>query len=222
MDTGSHAAVAVQNKSCSLTVETPYEGMEFARDGDAYNHYKLYAQMVGFGIRKENFDKSRKASRGVIARTYVCNRAGRKRFSDKRECGKLVHRRPDTRVDCTAMMKIKLTPSNVWVVSKFVEQHKNHDPSSSDKAMNCLSGEGITPIARVLTDTCMSGGSDRIRARKNNISNECIPIIRNLQDRQATDPVFYFIIEVDNFCKGRSVFWADGRSREAYLSMADC
>lgn len=99
----------------------------------------------------------------------------------------------------------------MWVVSKFVEQHKNHDPSSSDKAMNCLSGEGITPIARVLTDTCMSGGSDRIRARKNNISNERIPIIRNLQDRQATDPVFYFIIEVDNFCKGRSVFWADGR-----------
>lgn len=221
VDTGSYAALSVQNKSSSLTVETPYEGMEFATDEDAYNCYKLYAQTVGFGIRKENFDKSRKASVGVIARTYVCNRAGRKRLSDKRECGKLVHRRPDTRVGCTAMIKIKLTPSNTWVVSKFVEQHKYHDPTSSDKATDCLSGEGITPIARLLTDKCESRGSDRIRARKNNISNECVPIIRNLQDRQATDPDFYFIIEVDNFCKLRSMFWADGRSREVYLSLGD-
>ncbi|XP_020270767.1 protein FAR1-RELATED SEQUENCE 7-like [Asparagus officinalis] len=83
--------------------EAPYEGKEFATLEEAYNYYNSYAKKMGFGIRKETADKSRK-TREIISQVFVCNKAGRKRLSDKRDCGKLVNRRPDTRVDCKGII----------------------------------------------------------------------------------------------------------------------
>lgn len=206
-DGESCAAPVGWNLGNSVAVETPYKGMEFLTQEEAYSYYKLYAQKSGFGVRKASTHKTRKASKEVIGRTFVCNKEGRKRLSDKRECGKTVHRRPDSRVGCNAKMNIWLTPSKTWVVSKFVGEHQNHELSSSDKVS--LNGEGIPPTDYIRT------------TRKNNISSECLSIISSFQDRIETDPDFYFAMEVDDFGKIRSAFWADGISRLAYLSLGD-
>ena len=105
------------------------------------NFYNAYALTKGFGIRRESLDKSRNSSTpGLVrSRTFVCNKAGVKRLSDKRQMGKLIQRRPETRVGCPAMMKIKLSSSNTWVVHQFIEEHKNHLLCSPDKIRNLYS-----------------------------------------------------------------------------------
>jgi hypothetical protein len=152
------------------TLLAPYEGLEFSTHEDAYIYYNSYAKKKGFGIRREAFDKLRSNPSKIVSRTYVCNKAGWKKLSDKREFGKLVQRKPDTRVGCGAKMKIRLTSTNKWVVQKFVEEHSNHELTSPDKvlmhyshkqkhrsgpirkAMGDLSDVGMGPsnIARVL------------------------------------------------------------------------
>lgn len=243
--------VVNENHSLSLTGEKPYIGLEFRTHDEAYNYYNSYAFQYGFGIRKESIDKSRSDPNRVISRTFVCNKAGKKRMTDKRELGKLIIRKPDKRVGCGAKMKIKWTTLDTWVVTKFVGEH-THDITSPNKVIHHyshrkqhrtmvarsyiqrLSEEGITAsnISRVLNVTYGSqDGSphftpqqctDHIRkTRKNNIGNECISIIKNFQDRRATDSDFYFAMEVDHLGMMRSVFWADGRSRSSYLSFGD-
>ena len=152
----------------------------------------------------------------------MCNKAGKKRITDKRELGKVISKKPNKRVSCGAKMKIKLTSSDTWVVIKFVGEH-THDITSPNKVFHHyshrkqhrikvarsyiqkLSQEGITlNISRVphVTYGSQNGSqitpqqcSDHIRTiRKNNIGNECISIIRNFQDRRATDPDFYFVM----------------------------
>ncbi|XP_020266309.1 protein FAR1-RELATED SEQUENCE 5-like [Asparagus officinalis] len=129
-----HTALVSPNEMTFIG-EAPYEGKEFATLEEAYNYYNSYAKKMGFGIRKETGDKSRKLGE-IISQVFVCNKAGRKRLSDKRECGKLVNRRPDTRVDCPARMKIKLTSSKTWIITKFEGEHLTHLLSSPDKVWN--------------------------------------------------------------------------------------
>ncbi|XP_020243558.1 protein FAR-RED ELONGATED HYPOCOTYL 3-like [Asparagus officinalis] len=139
---------------------------------------------MDFGIRKKSADKSRK-TREIISQVFVCNKTGRKRLSDKRECGKLVNRHPDTRVDCPARMKIKLTSSKTWIVTKFEAEHPTHLLSSPDKVFNhyshrqshrsktCkriidnLSEEGMAPstIARVYNVVSKSIDEEYITAQ---------------------------------------------------------
>ncbi|XP_020245169.1 protein FAR1-RELATED SEQUENCE 5-like [Asparagus officinalis] len=148
-------------------------------------------------------------------------------------------------------MKIKLTSSKTWIVTKFEAEHPTHLLSSPDKVFNhyshrqshrsktCkriienLSEEGMAPstIARVYNVVSKSIDEEYITAqqcidhirtrRKNNIDNECISIIKNFQDRKEIDPEFYFSIELDQTGTLRSVFWADGRSISSYLSFGD-
>lgn len=95
---GQHISLGASNE-VKYDGEVPYIGKEFNSHEDAYRYYNAYAMKMGFGIRRESMDKSRKLSTPglIVSRTFVCSKAGRKKLSDKRQLGKLVHRRPDTR-----------------------------------------------------------------------------------------------------------------------------
>ncbi|XP_020274618.1 protein FAR1-RELATED SEQUENCE 5-like [Asparagus officinalis] len=102
---------------------TPFEGKEFISDKDAYNYYNAYAKKIGFGIRKDTLEKSKKASGEIISRTFVCNKAGKKKVPRENESGIINNRRPETRLNCDAKMKIRLTSSKTWKVTKFIAEH---------------------------------------------------------------------------------------------------
>ncbi|XP_020263101.1 protein FAR1-RELATED SEQUENCE 5-like [Asparagus officinalis] len=229
--------------------EKPCLGMKFNSHEEAYNFYNSYALMMGFGIRKSSVNYSQK-DKEVLNRKFVCDKEGYRSNKDKRDIGKIINHRRETRVGCKAMMRIKLMEDKTWKVIGFIEDHTNHMLSSPDKAkmhrsqqqfhrskrckkiIQCLQEEGITPstISRVINAT--SGREDELvtpqqcidymkTQRHNNIGNECISVIQYFQRKAASDADFYFALEVDCTGQMRSVFWADGKSRAAYLKFND-
>lgn len=96
----------VEEDEITFVGDAPCEDMEFPTEEDAYLYYNSYARKMGFGIRKEKIEKSRGDPSKVISRTFVCNKTGKKCLSDKRDYGKAITRRQDTRVGCGAKLKI--------------------------------------------------------------------------------------------------------------------
>ncbi|XP_020245275.1 protein FAR1-RELATED SEQUENCE 5-like [Asparagus officinalis] len=228
----------------------PWIGMEFPTYTTAYDYYNDYAKIKGFSVRISSGNYSRKEGKKLISKKFFCNKEGLKSTNDKREHGKIVKRRRDTRVGCKAMLRVNRTDNCTWVVSKFVNEHTNHELTSPDKVKNhyshrklyrtkgcqslieSLHEEGLPPatISRVIN--VGSGNreeivtsqqcSDHIRKqRKNNMGNECILVIQKFIDKRTFDPDFYFAIELDTTGTMRSVFWADGRARASFLKFHD-
>ncbi|XP_020254149.1 protein FAR1-RELATED SEQUENCE 5-like [Asparagus officinalis] len=205
---------------------------EFQTDNDAYNYYNVYAKKIGFGIRKATFEKSKKALGEILSRTFVCDKAGRKRASTENASELIINRRPKTKVGCGAKMKIKLTSSKAWKVTKFISEHV-HPLTSPDKVMHyhshkqrhrskhcinlieLLHEEGMRPsnIKKVLNVGYQGQDAEQVTTQ------QMIDLIR--KTRKESDPNFYFSMEVDHFGTLRSVFWADGRARASYLSLGD-
>ncbi|XP_020262384.1 protein FAR1-RELATED SEQUENCE 5-like [Asparagus officinalis] len=247
--------VPLSEKNCrmeddQISDDIPFEGKEFQTDNDAYNYYNAYAKKIEFGIRKDTFEKSKKASREILSRTFVCDKAGRKRASIENASGLIINHRPKTRIGCGAKIKIRLTSSKAWKVTKFISEHV-HPLTSLDKVMHhhshkqrhrskhCISliellhEEGMRPSnIKKMPNVGYQGQDaeqvttqqmiDHVRkTRQSNIGCECLNIIRHFQDRKESDPDFYFAMEVDQFGTLRSVFWVDGRARASYLSLGD-
>ncbi|XP_019459939.1 PREDICTED: protein FAR1-RELATED SEQUENCE 12-like [Lupinus angustifolius] len=57
--------------------------------------------------------------------------------------------------------------------------------------------------------------------RKNNIDKECMVVLNKFLERQALDYEFFYTFEIDEDNVCRSIFWADGRARNAYLKFCD-
>ncbi|XP_020253941.1 protein FAR1-RELATED SEQUENCE 5-like [Asparagus officinalis] len=113
----------------------PFEGKEFQTDNDAYNCYNAYAKKIRFGIHKDTFEKSKKDSRKILLRTFVCDKAMRKRASTKNASGLIINRRSETKVGYGAKMTIRLTSSKAWKVTKFISEHV-YPLTSPDKVMH--------------------------------------------------------------------------------------
>ncbi|XP_020254031.1 protein FAR1-RELATED SEQUENCE 5-like [Asparagus officinalis] len=205
-----------RNASQMQIGEKPCLGMKFNSHVEAYDNYNSYALMMGFGIRKSSVNYSQK-DKEVLNRKFVCDKEGYRSNKDKRDIGKNINHRRETRVGCKAMMRIKLMEDKTWKVIGFIEDHTNHMLSSPDKAKmhSITSGredESVTP------QQCIDYMKTQ---RHNNIGNECLSVIQYFQRKAASDADFYFALEVDCTGQMRSVFWADGKSRATYLKFND-
>ncbi|XP_077225662.1 protein FAR1-RELATED SEQUENCE 5-like [Tasmannia lanceolata] len=225
--------------------EIPNEGV-FETPKAVCEFYNVYGLAARLGVRKAKTNKSKKILE-VITRRFVCEREGFKNTKDKRQIGKEVKLRRFVREDCEAQMEIKKRKEK-WVVTSFEPKHC-HDLTSPTrrgmhrshnkfvKNMVCknlmekLSDHGVKPcnIARVCTSA--SGGGSGVTAnqvvshlrvrRRNNMGQEAFLIARQFLEKQAEDPNFYFAMEMDDIGNLRSMFWADSRARNAYLTFAD-
>lgn len=102
----------------------PVLGQIFSTVDEAYQFYNTYALHKGFEIRIGDVIRSR-VTNEVIRKKFVCCKEGKKYLADKRQVGKDVKYRRDTRTDCKA--KIEITMKNgEWLVDKFSDVH-NHD-----------------------------------------------------------------------------------------------
>ncbi|KAL6558720.1 hypothetical protein OROMI_019070 [Orobanche minor] len=227
----------------------PREGMEFSSHDDAYNFYNQFSLVRGFSIRKSDSYKSKKTGE-IIRRKYCCNKEGYKYLKDKREEGKDIKRRRDEREGCRAELILHVTESGIWKVKTFSDNHNHEMILSPNKKINLRSHDkahmnlscknlmdqyhsiGIGParISRLINVT--SGDSsnnvtsqqctDYLKIkRKNNIGKECMTVIHKFMERQASDPEFYYAIEISDDQVCRSAFWADGRARKSYLQFHD-
>ncbi|OVA11257.1 zinc finger protein [Macleaya cordata] len=235
------------NPSLTKLVSEPYIGLRFCSEDEAYEYYNAYAKEKGFSIRRNRIQRSR-ADHSVISREYVCANQGFRKTNDKRYKGKVVRSRRETRVDCRAAMSIKKR-SGKWIIDQFHREH-NHDLVDSAKADKLRShrkvtkttksiiealtkcGIGASEITGLLTEArseeiilvgnVEQQGENYIRKeRKNNIRVECYHLVEYLQGLQAVDPGFFYAVEFDENRCMRSIFWVDGKARQAYKQFGD-
>ncbi|XP_077251860.1 protein FAR1-RELATED SEQUENCE 5-like [Tasmannia lanceolata] len=57
--------------------------------------------------------------------------------------------------------------------------------------------------------------------RKNNLGQEAVLVANHLQKKRSEDPNFFFSMELDTDGTFRSMFWADARARDAYMTFND-
>ncbi|KAK1399261.1 hypothetical protein POM88_009124 [Heracleum sosnowskyi] len=235
-----------QHQSVDSTL-IPYVGMEFPNDEITYEFYKNFALRKGFATRKYSSYKSR-TDGTLIKRTFVCNKEGFRRF-DKREEGREVKHRRVTRENCKAHMIVQRNPKGHWCITRFSDTHSHPMIFSPKKRARLRSNKkasqepqnkaaiddfhscGIGPakIARLIN--VGSHGSSKITpqqvsghlrtSRKSNMGRECKIVLDKLMEKQAQDSQFYYAIEIDENQVCRSIFWVDGRARNAYMLFND-
>ncbi|XP_020245390.1 protein FAR1-RELATED SEQUENCE 5-like [Asparagus officinalis] len=117
--------IGVENSE-GILVANPCIGMKFSTHEEGYNFYNAYTKLKAFGIRKGHTSWSRKKD-AIIFRTFVCDKEGFKFLKDKREDGRNVIQKSDTRCGCNARMIIGVDRSTgKWVVRIFNINHNGH------------------------------------------------------------------------------------------------
>lgn len=156
--------------------------------------------------------------------------------------------RPITREGCKAMMTVRRRENGKWYVAKlekchnhelvtpqmrhFLRSHKQeYDPK---KILIDTSGGpeiGSRIPMNVLSEECDSHGKslfpsqDHVnyigKGRLNNFGIDAQSLLGFFKIMQASDPAFYYAIQVDEEDRLSSVFWVDTRSRIAYSCFSD-
>ncbi|XP_061360989.1 protein FAR1-RELATED SEQUENCE 5-like [Gastrolobium bilobum] len=216
----------------------------FETSEEAYAFYNAYAKGKGFEIRKQYHNK-RLITKQIYRWNYVCSKQGVKRQHDKRADVDNVKRQRDTRINCMAMLQVKLV-DGLWKVEKFNDIHNHPLINTPTKVKKFLSQnelrrsdltksvvsklyqEGLTSskISKVVSAmnkevnlTSVQINSIIYSQRKNNVGRECQGIIKHFQKKSMVDGAFYFDMDLEEDGTLRSVLWANGRSRAAYAHL---
>ncbi|XP_043687841.1 protein FAR1-RELATED SEQUENCE 5-like [Telopea speciosissima] len=186
-------------------------GKYFANANDAYEFYNNYAWKMGFSVRKSKVKRSRKRKEGmdeegdVLSRMYVCSREGFKDYKDRRQEGKDVTRRADSRVGCPARLRIATT----------------------------LDDCGIGPATIYEVVTSMSGGASKVglpelafknfmkRQNQKFLGMDLKKLMEYLHHSKLCDPQFFCKMATTDDGSVRGIFWVDGPARAAYHVFRD-
>ncbi|XP_043705218.1 protein FAR1-RELATED SEQUENCE 5-like [Telopea speciosissima] len=228
-------------------------GKYFANANAAYEFYNNYARNMGFSVRKSKVERSRKRKEGmdvdgdVLSRMYVCSREGFKDCKDKRQEGKDVTRRADSRVGCPARLRVKSSEGGL-VVDQFISAH-NHslvEPAEiyrlrshqwlSDLVVQIANtlddcGIGMATIYEVVKS--MSGGASKVglpelafknfmkRQNQKFLGMDLKKLIEYLHHSKLCDPQFFCKMATTDDGTVRGIFWVDGTARAAYHVFGD-
>lgn len=156
--------------------------------------------------------------------------------------------RPITREGCKALMTVRKRDNGKWYVAKlekshnhelvtpamrhFLRSHKQElDPSKSLSNSFSSPGMGLNDPINVLTDDFNSFGKLVFtvqnsvnyigRGRLSTFGIDAQSLLGFFKVMQASDPAFFYAIQVDEEDRLSSVFWVDTRSRIAYNCFSD-
>lgn len=118
----------------------------FDSEDEAYEFYNLYAEKVGFFVRRSTLWTT---SKNIITRrTFVCSREGfreKKKGAKESKCP-----RPETRIGCPASMTIRLTANGKYRLTEFVPNH-NHQLATAS-TIHMLKAKKIRRKARAVRE----------------------------------------------------------------------
>ncbi|KAK9135360.1 hypothetical protein Syun_014690 [Stephania yunnanensis] len=229
----------------------PTMDMEFASEEDARNFYNAYAKQMGFSIRVNSYYRSKKdnsiISREFCCSKEGFRRDKRARKADPNDNTKRRRPRAITREGCKALMTVRRRDCGKWYIAKlekihnhelvapamrhFLRSHKQeYDLSGS--LVNSFGPGIITPSASHLLaqeycdfnkmDFSTQDQSNYIgRGRLSNFGLDAQSLLGFFKIMQASDPAFFYSIQVDEEERLSSVFWVDTRSRIAYNCFSD-
>ncbi|KAJ0863281.1 putative transcription factor FAR family [Helianthus annuus] len=223
-------------------------GQVFDTLGDAYDFYNRYAFVHGFGIRIRSTFKD-KTTNEPYRRKYVCNKEGFKDL--KRDSSKGdVKRRRELRTGCESFLRISKGKYGKWLVDKFNDSHnheltvtptkvmkhrshgKFHRAEACKSLMSELSQSGLKPsqirkVVNTMKSPCENDVTSKQCAdilaveRKQYKGKEFYGLIKHFQDKLIEDRNLYFVVDLFEDGSPRNIFWADGRSRDAYIKFGD-
>ncbi|XP_052624883.1 protein FAR1-RELATED SEQUENCE 5-like [Lactuca sativa] len=224
-------------------------GMVFDTPDDAYTFYNDYAFLHGFGIRIDTTFKH-KTTKEPYRKIYVCDKEGFKWLDDNASSGIEKKRRRDVRTGCKAELRISKMKDGKWFVDSFKDTH-NHDLSMTPtkvmkhrshgkfhRTMECkslivqLGQAGLRPchvkkaingmktstVADITSKQCADVLSEQ---RKQYRGKEFYGLIKHFQDKALLDNDQYFYVDLCDDGSPKNIFWADGRSRDAYTKFSD-
>ncbi|XP_052619583.1 protein FAR1-RELATED SEQUENCE 5-like [Lactuca sativa] len=225
-------------------------GMVFDTPDDAYTFYNDYAFLHGFGIRRDSTFKH-KSTKEPYRKIYVCDKEGFKRLDDNASSGIEKKRRREVRLGCKAELRISKNKDGKWFVDTFNNTHnhdmsmiptkvmKHRSHNKFHRSMECkslmvkLGQSGLKPcevrkaingmktsaaVADVTSKQCADVLSEQ---QKQYRGKEFYGLIKHFQDKALLDHEQYFSVDLcDDGCP-KNIFWADGRSRDAYTKFSD-
>ncbi|KAI4379267.1 hypothetical protein MLD38_005587 [Melastoma candidum] len=220
--------------------DEPCVGMEFETYEDAYNYYSCYGREAGFRVRVKNswFKRNSREKYGAV---LCCSSQGFKRVKD------VTRHRRETRTGCPAMIRVRLVESKRWRVLEAVLEHnhllggKSHKTfkkagAASKRKMQMADvnadARTVKLYRALVMDAMGNNGSPSSGDRgPRNVSE--LPNIVNFRkgDAQAIynffcrmqlmNPNFFYLMDVSGDGYLRNIFWADARSRAAYVHFGD-
>ncbi|KAK4260744.1 hypothetical protein QN277_003822 [Acacia crassicarpa] len=100
---------------------TPSLDLEFNNIEEAWEFWRAYGKRIGFGVRKQSFNKSRKDKSKYSSYLYVCRKEGVK----KPDIHNVKTRKPreETRTDCKARMKVKEVNGKYKINEVFLDHN---------------------------------------------------------------------------------------------------
>ncbi|CAK7322748.1 unnamed protein product [Dovyalis caffra] len=102
-----------------------YGFVGFETEEAAYASYREYVWSVGFGIAIKASRRSKKNGKFIDVK-IACSR-----FGSKQESSVTVNLQSCIKTDCKAVMHVKRTEDENWVMYSFVKEH-NHEITEED------------------------------------------------------------------------------------------
>ncbi|KAL4588735.1 hypothetical protein LXL04_001630 [Taraxacum kok-saghyz] len=178
-------------------------GKVFDKPDDAYNFYNDYAFLHGFGIRKDDTIKNTTTNE-AYRKMYVCNKEGFKRLEKNASIGNekngVETLEPDAK-QCFELQN-KRTGSGLR-------------PCQVKKAVNAMKPSNEPAVT---SKQCVDVLSEQ---RKEHRGREFYGLIKHFQDKALLDNDQYFLVDICSDGFPRNMFWADGRSKDAYTKFGD-
>ncbi|TYI70658.1 hypothetical protein E1A91_D08G237100v1 [Gossypium mustelinum] len=219
-------------------ISEPYVGMEFNSEDAARTFYDEYARCMGFSSKAGHFSSQYKTDGTIVAREFVCGREGLKRIELKGEkwvvikfvkehshsvmTSRKVHYLRPRRHFAGAAKTMADSYQGVGVVPSgmmYVSMDGNH---VSMDANNC--GIRKTPPAEANCSGKNVGTLNyafRPVNRKRMLGRDAQNLLDYFKKMQAENPGFFYAIQLDEDNRMANVFWADARSRTAYMHFGD-
>ncbi|GMP48892.1 hypothetical protein CsSME_00016081 [Camellia sinensis var. sinensis] len=227
----------------SEEVEEPQKGMCFSSKQEVYDFYAKYAKHVGFAIayRTQNVGDDGEVKYFGIE----CTRT-RKR-TKKSEVNSL---KPSlsTKIDCKARVRASLRKDGRYMLTTVMLEH-THDLTPTDSRHFAMNKRFLTLAKRRLeindevgigvaenlhSIVVEAGGYEALTFDERDARNH-IESARKLrlgvgdgeslrdyfQRMQQQNSNFYYVIDFDEDCRIRNLFWADARSRATYEAFGD-
>ncbi|XP_059650753.1 protein FAR1-RELATED SEQUENCE 5-like [Cornus florida] len=225
----------------------PRIGMKFEIEEKAYDFYNSYAGRVGFSIRKEYFNKSKKTGK-LSSRLLTCCKEGFR--GDDILDSNTKTPRTETRTGCLTRMLIQVSKyTHKFEVTEFVKS-RNH-PLMIDKCMHMLpsqrrisrvqaidlelaSDSGISPRNSYELMERQASGKELVGYMKLDLLNhirtrrhtklkyeEAAWLMNYFKTLSCEDPSFFYAFQLDSDQMITNIFWADSKMIVDYCNFGD-
>ncbi|XVE59133.1 hypothetical protein DITRI_Ditri05aG0021200 [Diplodiscus trichospermus] len=230
-------------------VSDPYVGMEFDSEEAAKTYYDQYARRVGFSSKAGQLSHS-KTDGAIVAREFVCGKEGSKRRSaDSCKAMLRIELRGDKWV-VTKFLKEHSHSVMSPIKVHYLRRPRRHFAGSARTVGDSYQGVGIVPsgVMYVSMDgnhVSMDANNRGVRNtpeaeanrsvknigtpnyavrpvnRKRTLGRDAQNLLDYFKKMQAENPGFFYAIQLDDDNRMANVFWADARSRTAYMHFGD-